>query len=62
VCAEDARHIAALRTHCARVQDSDRMREQEARWQLIGAPPETLSVGLPAYSDSMCSLLFEPLG
>ncbi len=62
VCAEDARHIAALRSHCARVQDSDRMREEQSRWQLIGAAPEVLAVGLPQYSASMCGLLFEPLG
>ncbi|CAN5820737.1 hypothetical protein BH11PSE8_BH11PSE8_41660 [soil metagenome] len=61
VCAEDARHIEALRAHCAQPQDSERMREAQARWQLIGALPERLAAGLPAYSAAMCALLFEPL-
>jgi glutamate---cysteine ligase / carboxylate-amine ligase len=61
VCEQDARHIAALRAHCERHQDSDRMREAQARWQLIGAEPDRLASGLPAYSSLMCGLLFEPL-
>jgi carboxylate-amine ligase len=61
VCEQDARHIAALKAHCAHQQDSDRMREAQARWQLIGAEAEVLSRGLPAYSAHMCGLLFEPL-
>ena len=59
--ASDARHVAALRQHLVQQQDSVRMREAAARWALVGATPEGLVSGLPAYSAVMCEALFEPL-
>lgn len=61
VCEQDARHIEALRDHCMTSQDCDRMRQAQTRWPLIGAVPEEVAKGLPAYSSHMCDLLFEPL-